>query len=619
MTPKTKKIITFVIPIVVVILVTVLIVLYLTTDFLKSNKKLFLKYMSQNIDAFKIAIDNKSEKEYTNILKQNKYESTMELKAEYTENISTSKENKKNDINKLRLESSNQSDYLNNYEYKDFNLDYNESNLLRAEYIHDGDIYGIRFPNKFNQFLAVENNNLKQVASNAGLEEEQVALIPDKIEEFNYNEVLSFTDEEILTIQNKYLNILSNNISKNNYSKQKDAMITIGENSIYTTAYSITLNQEQANDIYIKILEELKSDEIIIKKLSLIEPIGIIFNTIKQDENSLNNKYLEEKYVQIIDEKIEEIKNNNIGISDVKCTVYQKNGITVRTQLVEESKQITIDYNKTDNDNIEFNIQNKTSNQEQENESKIKILKNKENQKNNFSINIENNIADEISTIEIYRNKDLDETSTTIETGIKYNDGKDNLLELTLSEDALINDTFERNIELDRTNSVITNNYEKENVSFWVSQVKEYLVNTCTENQAIITNIEKIPTIGKIFGKSQETIVTETNTTTDVEKNRFNSKFEFYTGKEKKSEEVIKMLEENKVNFNGAQVSYSNEGNTEKTKKLQSIRIEVANEANKPELVESIKEMIEKNKTYTIEVEKDSNDIVNSIIITLNK
>ena len=97
MTLKNKKVL-IIIPIVIVFVILILAVLYFTTDFMKSNKTLFIKYISQNVDAAKIVFDNKSEKEYSNILRQNKYESVAELKSTYTEKIDTSEENKNNDI-----------------------------------------------------------------------------------------------------------------------------------------------------------------------------------------------------------------------------------------------------------------------------------------------------------------------------------------------------------------------------------------------------------------------------------------------------------------------------------------------------------------------------------------
>ena len=76
MTPKLKKIVLIAIPIVIAILTVLIVVLYITTDFLKPNRTLFLKYMAQNVDAAKYVIDNKTEKEYSNILKQRKFNST---------------------------------------------------------------------------------------------------------------------------------------------------------------------------------------------------------------------------------------------------------------------------------------------------------------------------------------------------------------------------------------------------------------------------------------------------------------------------------------------------------------------------------------------------------------
>ena len=619
MTPKTKKIVIVALPIIVAIIILSLAILYFTTDFLKSNEKLFLKYMSQNVEAFKMISDNKSEKEYTNLLKQNKYTSTTELNATYTENISTSEEKKDNDINKLKLVINSQSEYLNNYSYKDINVNYNDSNLLRAEYIHENEKYGIRFPNKFNQFLAVENHDLKQIATNSGFTEEQVGIIPENIQEYDYNGVFNFTDDEIETLKNSYTNLINSNVSSDRYSKQKDVMITIGENSIYTNAYSLTLTQEQANDLYIKILQQLKDDEIIINKLSQVEPIGTIINLIRKDEGAYNSQYLGDNYKELIEQKIHDIEQNNIGTEEVTYTVYQMRGNTVRTQIEEKSRQITIDLNITDNDNIEVDIEDKNNNQEQEDQQTIKIIKDNNEEENDFSIVTEKILGEKISGLFIYRNKKISENEVDVQTGINYNDGQNNLLEAKLIEKVSLNQETQEKIELNDENSVTLNDYKEELVTKWVNAVKEYLNQTVKNNQTIIKNIEKVDIIKKLLNIPDEVVQVETTETTEIDKNKFNAKFEFYTGKEKKGEEVKKLLEEAKTSLKNAQVSYSNEGYTEGTKKLQSIKLIVEKDANKAELADSVKEMIEDTKSYTVEIEKNTNDIVTAIIITVNK
>lgn len=620
MTPKNKRTLIIVGPIIALaIIILVIVILYLTTDFLKSKKDLFLKYMSQNVDAAKIVIDNKSEKEYSNLLKQNKNESKMEINATYTENINTSQENKNNDLNKLKLSIDSQSEYMNNYEYKDIRLIYNNASMIRTEYIKENEKYGLRFPERFNQFLTVENQNLKQIATQAGFSEELTEIIPENIQEYDINNVFSLSDEEIETLKNRYSNVIKNNIPKNKYSKQKDALITIGEQSINSTAYSITLTQEEANDIYIKLLEELKEDDIIKNKLSQMEPLSSIFNLIKQDERAYNLSNLEEEYTRLIEEKINYIQQNNIGTSEVKFTVYQTKGKTVRTQISEEARQITLDFDITDTNNINVNIQNKNINQEKENESNTKIIKTNDGEGNKFSIKFEKTLGDDISQIEFYRNKKINDSDATINTGISYNDGNDNLLEITSDENVTINQDFTRKIELDEVNSVIANDYDESLISKWTNQVKEYLEQVRTKNQSVFANISKISFFKDVFGLPEEVVQTEPTETTEVEKNRFNAKFEFYTGKEKKKEDIVKLLEETKNCLKGAQVAYSNEGNTEGTKKLESIKLEVEDGSNKEELAESIKDMLEESKTYTVEVEKNSNDLIVTVNITVNK
>lgn len=616
---KKKKLLIIIIPIITIVIIGITIVaLYITTDFLKSDKTLFYKYMAQNMNVIKTLVDNKSEKEYTNLLRQNKYESKAEVTGSYTEKINTSEENKNNDINKLKLTIDEQSEYLNDYNYKDINIMYNNESIFETEYLHDQDIFGLRFPEKFNQFLAVENNNLKQVARNAGLTEKQIALIPDQIEEFNYNEIFTFTDEELENLQEKYFKIINDNIPDDKYSKQKP-MITIGEKSFNTTAYSVSLTQEQANSIYIKLLEQLKTDEIVLNKISQLEPIALILNLLKNDGSAQNTEYLQNLYVDYIENLIKYIEEHNIGTSEVKYTVYTVNGNIVRTQILEETKQINIDYTITD-EGISVNILNKTANQESENQEIIKIEKNSNSVESTFSIKKEKTLGEEISSSEIYRNIKVDGRNVTTESGIELNMSSDNLLKLKISSNAELDKQFERKISRNEANCVIANNYEANLVTSWVNMIRDFLHSKVQENQPIINSIKKIEPIGNLLGEpKEEPIAEQENKVTEVEKNRFNANFEFYTGTEKSYEEVVKLLDETKECLKNAQVSYSNDGNSADKKKLQSIKLTIEENNKNVEIVKELTEKLAENKKYTVEVTKNSNNIVETITITTNK
>ena len=619
MTPKAKKILFISIPVILAIIAIIIVVLYITTDFLKPNRSLFFKYMSQNIDAAKSVLDNKTEKEYSNILKQSKYNSTAQLSATYTENINTSEESKKNEINKLKMKIKGQSEYQNNYLYKDMNIDYNDTEIFRAEYIHNNDKYGVRFPKKFSQFLLVENHDLKQVATDVKIDKKNVEIIPDNIQEYDINNVISFTDEEVETLKTKYLDIISSNITDNNFSKQKNVMITVNEQTVYTNAYSLTLTHEQASELYLRILEELKNDETIINKISEAEPISMIINLIRSSEKAYNREYLRQKYTELIEQEISNIQKNNIGTNEVRYTVYQSNGTTVRTQIVEDTREFTIDLIALDNNNIEINVKNQNNNQEKENLETINIIKNNNGETTEFSIDRKKTIGDVTSNVLIYRNKQHNDNKINLKTGINYKNDESNLLEIVLNEDIELKDEIDSKLNLDNKNSVIINNYDGELVSSWIEQVKEYLNKTKTDNESIISSIKEISLVKKILNLPEKVVVIEPTETTEIDKNRFNAKFEFYTGKEKKGEEVKQLIEEAKTSFKSAQVSYSNEGNTEGTKKLQSVKLIVEKDANEVELANSIKEMIEDNSTYTVEANKNSNGIIDTVTITVNK
>ena len=617
MTPKLKKLLAIVIPIsIIVIAIIVILILYFTTDFLKSNKTLFLKYISQDIDAAKMVIDNTSEKTYANTLRQNKYKADAELSATYTKNANTSEENTESDINKLKLTINEQSDYQADYDYKDINLKYDNNTLLRTEYIHSGELYAIGFPEMFNKSVSVQNGNLKEVAKKAGLTEEQIELVPDTIEEIDIYDMFSFTDDEIHELQTKYTNILADSIPEDKYSKTSP-MITIDETSVNTNAYSVTLTREQAGDIYVKILEEIKDDEIILNKLTQNKLLLLLYDVSSNEEGIKPEDAIKQNFTQRIDETITKIQDNNMGTDEIKCTVYQVKGKTIRTTLSEEKQDIIIDLNYYDS-GIMIDIQKNIKNEDEENTREIKIEKNDTESSSTFSISITDTVGLEISNLEIYRNKDTNGDTISFENGLTYDDGKNNLLEVTYNEKVNIVEQLEKYITLDETNNVILNEWDQEEVSQILKLISQKLNEKIQANQAIISNIMQgtIPTEG-----IQTPVIEKTEVPTEVERNRFNAKFEFYTGSEMTYEQILSLLDEAQSSLKGAQVSYSDNGSTSaENKKLQSIRLQIEKGVENANLADSVKDLVEENKKYTVTIDYDSTTgLVSYVTITINK
>ena len=79
---KSKKILIFVIVLIEILCLwgATFAYLFMATDIFKSNKELFAKYMSQNIEDFQSLGDLKTIQTYKNLSNQDKYESNTDIK-----------------------------------------------------------------------------------------------------------------------------------------------------------------------------------------------------------------------------------------------------------------------------------------------------------------------------------------------------------------------------------------------------------------------------------------------------------------------------------------------------------------------------------------------------------
>ena len=155
-------------------------------------------------------------------------------------------------------------------------------------------------------------------------------------ENIDVQSIIKFSDEEKQTLKNTYLEIIKNNVSKEKYHKQSNSLITVNNKDIQTNAYYIEFTVEECNNLYIKILEQIAKDEIILSKVDLIE------KQIKEIDEDYDGN-LRENFVKSIKDKIKEIEDKNIGNDKVKITVYEKNMKTVRTSIEKNNDKTTID------------------------------------------------------------------------------------------------------------------------------------------------------------------------------------------------------------------------------------------------------------------------------------
>ena len=303
---KSKKIL-----IIVIIIIAILTIvggtfayLYVATDTFKSDKELFAKYMSQNINIVQKLEDSQIIDTYKNLNNKEKYESNTSMKAIYSEGGEVS-----NPINNLAAKLDIQRNNDEQYFYLDGQLLFNEEEYLESEIINDKEIYGIRFSDVVKQFISVkEDSNFEKVANDIGIDAATLQKLINIINGTNTITDELATQDEITTLKDKYSNMVITAITNGTFSNNKKAMITYNNNTVTTKAYTVELKSDQVEKLIIQILNSLKTETII--------------------TNNVRDNTFEEK----IDEQIRVLTEEE-EVPKVKITVYEQKQNTIRTVI----------------------------------------------------------------------------------------------------------------------------------------------------------------------------------------------------------------------------------------------------------------------------------------------
>ena len=588
---KRRLVLIIIIVLILVILAATFLVLYLNTDMFKSNQTLFVKYIGKNADNLKALESIINETEYEGQLTTNPYNIDMEATVNYTQNIGTTEENANNGINQLKLTVEGQTDNNNGYDYRNIKLLKSDEQVAQVEYLHSSNNYGVKFSDLFNQFLVSENTNLKELFRKMGYTDEQLQNIPDTVSlntEF-LNEI-RFSDEELVKLEEKYVSIIGQNISTENFSKQSRQTIIINGQNYISNAYVLTLTKEQLNTIYINLLQAVEQDETILNKIEILQN--------KIDEVSLgnNNINLKEELTNAIDLKIRRINQSNIGTDETRIIVYESDGQTLRTRIETQDYQINLDYLQLADGNFaELLIENEET-------EKYKITLNYN--ASNLSIIIQDN--DNKNAITFKRSDNINNQTMERNYDLTY-EIDDKKVDVNVIENLEIVQNIENMQNFNNENAVMLNTLDD-------AQTKE-MVNTVrsgvdTEIETIKQEIvyQDIEQMLKDIGLMKNSTVLDSNGITETEKNRFNSNFELLQGENLENANVITSIQAIKNNIANMEIVSESE-----------LRLTIARNQSNEEVVNTLTEFLENNRgnKYNISVQYDENGLVNQLILTI--
>ncbi len=396
-----KKIIKILICFLIIVLIALIGIfayLYFRTDKMKSNKQVYLKYLAESGDFIYNQIKDEDLDAYKNKMKNTPYQNNGKIAINYgTEDSNKSK--KMQLVENSNILINGKVDKANRINSQNIKINFPENQTTDIDLIAQDDLYGFRINNILKSYISIENNNLQEWAKALGLNEEQLKLIPNKLDG---NLVDSFvTDEEMDEIIDKYKKQLFNSL--------KDDMFS-STNQDKTTVYSLKITERQLKEIVANMLQEMQEDEEIWK---IIKNILTRFSNYSEEELDEAIKTAKEDLKQSVEEEIKQDNNKddifgnlttNSSTSEdasVSDEIYQFNlyitdGKLEKTETITETQIQTI--TKTENGILIESKEKGALNGE--NNTTVSIEKTKEEEKLIYNIKIKGN-SQEIMSITI--------------------------------------------------------------------------------------------------------------------------------------------------------------------------------------------------------------------------
>lgn len=279
---------------------------YFATNAFKTDKELFFSYMTSD---WLSDLKDENLKEYIKKQENNAYTNKGSIALEVQDDGSISDETLQM-IKNSKITFEGKTDNSKKNAEQTLTMELAQGINIPVKVRRDGETLGIQSNLLNTKFIAVRNENLKNLLERLGADAEDV---PDKID----FEESTFTESEIKELKEKYFSILDENLDEELFSKEKENDQTI---------IKLSMTEEKAKDVLIKIFQTIRDDETLLKKFS-----GVI------DKDDLK---------QQIDDLVDELKDIE---PDEKTTFEMK--LSIKSKKVEK-----VEMNIKEGENITANI-----------------------------------------------------------------------------------------------------------------------------------------------------------------------------------------------------------------------------------------------------------------------
>ena len=572
------------------IIIGILSVLFIKTDMLMQNSKMFIKYTGENLQKIEEIVEFKKTK-INEEIEKNKYKTNTNIKVEYVDD----EKKEENTINKAKIKSEGLIDKKEEYIYENIQLNYEEEKIGRIEYIKNNEISGVKVDglNQFTTKRNEENEKIQQI--------EKIANIKDYIK---------FTENEKKIITSTYLSIIEKNTTKENYKKIKNKTIKINDKNVKTKGYSLVLDKEKYNAIIIKILERIINDEVLLGKFDKIQ------SNMSSNER-LKEINLRKDFIEKVEKEIEKIKNTNIGQEKIEINTYVKDKKALKTEI--KTPEYEIEIERIEKNEIRIKYKKIYDNKTKEKNIIIKddCIEGKEERKIDY-YEIDDNIEEKRILIEDVKRKENEKIKQELNITYKL---EENIGKIKLERELNQVEEIDKE-EIIKDQNIILDDIEKEKAKAIEELIEKRI------NKQIETILEKIKLDDINYMLKKLEILKETELqfneedkeiVTEAERNRFNSNLTFYIGKEIDVNTLKQLIETIKNDTKNIQIKYEEEKNK---KELKGFIIDLKrNTKNEEEIQKMINALDENEKEkFTVAMSYDQDTkLINKITIVSNK
>lgn len=459
-----------IIAIVVVVLVLLLGIggtcLYMFTDLFRSSETLFWKYAGKMAENLELK-ENIQLGEIAKLEEQSPYvingELTAGIEGNDTEIIN-------NALKQSKVTVTRSVDKLSNYEYNNLKIEYAGNSIFDMNYVNSNDIYALKSDEIVTAYIGVRNENLKVLAQK--LQIPDIKFIPDKIKAADYSNLIEISEEEKQNLLNTYVPVIQQNISKEKYSKQTEAVIEKDGVSYNTTSYRVDLTSIDISNIVTQILNTLKTDAV---TLNLIASKAQILE--------LNEDYTTtDGIVSSIDDMINDI--SNVEFKDTSFVVYAYNGEAIATEIINPNEQKTIIYTTIQGDTQKINIEIENLGSSQNFDiANIEVTMKNTSTMSTIGASIKVDETEAYINIENVGSATQKSLDTNVEFGLTYNGTS---AEVYYNQTMEFVDELEDMEELDNTNCAILNDYSTEQINTLIAAIANQIVTVYNEKAQML-------------------------------------------------------------------------------------------------------------------------------------